>query len=124
MKAKLNQNDKLERERQHLKNALEEYVYEMRDKLDTCLRQYITDAERESFSKVLDDTESWIYNEGEDAKRSVISDRLNSLKGTGSRFLLRYTEADQRPSAINALSQSCEVRFSSSFVTCCFGRCI
>ena len=36
--------DKLEKERADAKNAVEEYVYDMRDKLATSLEQYITEA--------------------------------------------------------------------------------
>ena len=37
------QQDKLETEKQNVKNSLEEYVYEMRDKIETSLQQYISD---------------------------------------------------------------------------------
>ena len=37
-------NDRLEGERQHAKNAVEEYVYEIRDKLYGEYEQYISDA--------------------------------------------------------------------------------
>ena len=35
------QQDRLESERADAKNSLEEYVYEMRDKLETSLQEYI-----------------------------------------------------------------------------------
>ncbi|VDD74042.1 unnamed protein product [Mesocestoides corti] len=106
--AKLNQHDKIERERLHLKNALEAYVYEMRDKLETCLLQHTTVAERDSFKELLNETEDWIYGEGEDAKKSVISNRLDTLKQTGDRFCIRFSEFESRPLAIRALSNACE----------------
>ena len=36
--------DKLEKERVDAKNAVEEYVYEMRDKLSSALSQFMTEA--------------------------------------------------------------------------------
>lgn len=92
-----------------MKNALEEYVYHIREKLETSLCQHTTDVERESFGKLLTETEDWIYDEGEDAKRSVISQRLEELKKSGERFKLRYDETNARPAAINALSVACDV---------------
>ena len=109
VKAKLNHNDKVERERQHAKNSLEAYVYEMRNNLDTCLMQHTTETERDSFKRSLNETEDWIYNEGEDAKKSVISNRLDTLKEIGDRLMRRYVEFDKRPTAIKALTSTCEV---------------
>ncbi|VDM19763.1 unnamed protein product [Hydatigera taeniaeformis] len=106
--ARLNQSDMIERERQDLKNALEAYVYEMRSKLETCLQHYTTETERDSFNKALTDTEDWIYDEGEDAKKSTISKRLKALQQTGDRYCLRFAEADSRRPAIEALANSCE----------------
>nr|CUU98592.1 hypothetical transcript [Hymenolepis microstoma] len=106
--AKLNQSDTVERERQHMKNALEEYVYEMRSKLESALNQFTTEAERESFRKELNAAEEWVYGEGEDAKKSVISKRLEALKRLGDRFMLRFTEFENRTSAINGLTNACE----------------
>ncbi|KAL5104443.1 hypothetical protein TcWFU_003698 [Taenia crassiceps] len=106
--ARLNQSDAIERERQDLKNALEAYVYEMRGKLETCLQQHTTETERDSFNKVLTDTEDWIYGAGAEAKKSAFSKRLKDLQETGDRYYLRFTEADKRSSAINALTNSCE----------------
>ncbi|KAM3176602.1 hypothetical protein ACTXT7_006223 [Hymenolepis weldensis] len=106
--AKLNQNDVVERERQHMKNALEEYVYDMRSKLESTLNQFTTEAERESFRKELNDAEDWVYGEGEDAKKSTIYKRLEALKRLGDRFMLRFREFENRPSAINDLTNACE----------------
>ncbi|CDS41517.1 Heat shock 70 kDa protein 4 [Echinococcus multilocularis] len=89
--ARLNQSDKLERDRQHLMNELASYAYEMQRKLETCLQQYTTKRERDSFNKALTDT------------------RIGStMRQIGDRYYLRFTEADSRSSAINALANSCE----------------
>ncbi|VDN96877.1 unnamed protein product [Rodentolepis nana] len=106
--AKLNQSDAVERERQHMKNALEEYVYDMRGKLESTLNQFTTDVERESFRRELNAAEEWVYGEGEDAKKSIISKRLEALKQPGDRFMLRFTEFENRTSAINGLTNACE----------------
>ncbi|VDK33820.1 unnamed protein product [Taenia asiatica] len=106
--AKLNQSDAIEQERQDVQNALEAYVYEMRNKLDTCLQQHTTERERNSFNEALTNTEDWIYGEGAEAKKLDLSKRLTTLKKTGDRYYLRFTEAEKRSSAISALTNSCE----------------
>jgi len=73
--------DKKEKERSEAKNLVEEYVYDVRDKLSNEYEQFITEESRASFLQVLDETESWLYSdEAEDQMKSVYVDRLNSLK--------------------------------------------
>lgn len=73
--------DKKEKERSEAKNLVEEYVYDVRDKLSNEYEQFITEENKTSFMKVLDETESWLYSEeAEDQMKSVYVDRLNSLK--------------------------------------------
>ena len=52
----------------------------MRDKIHSSLEQYISEQDREQFSKVLGDTENWLYEEGEDCIKQVYVDKLTSLK--------------------------------------------
>lgn len=94
-----------------MKNALEEYVYDMRSKLDTCLDQFTTVAERNSFRTELDEAEGWVYGEGEDAKKTAISKRLKALQQHGDRYLVRFAEFENRCSAVNDLTMACEVLF-------------
>lgn len=104
--------DKLEKERNDAKNYVEEYVYEMRDKLQGVLENFVSEAvsvcmclfilkdtyatynwcffllieqcfsiqERDSFSLKLEDTENWLYEEGEDQQKQVYIDKLAELK--------------------------------------------
>lgn len=103
--------DKLEKERNDAKNYVEEYVYEMRDKLHGVLENFVSEAvsvcmclfihkdtyatykwcfllikqcfsiqERDSFSLKLEDTENWLYEEGEDQQKQVYIDKLAELK--------------------------------------------
>ncbi len=85
----------------------------MREKLETCLARHTSDAEREAFGSKLTETEDWIYDEGEDAKKSILAKRLEGLKQTGDRFKLRYSETEARPEAITALSNACEASFNA-----------
>nr|VZI44509.1 unnamed protein product [Spirometra erinaceieuropaei] len=105
--AKLDQQDKLERDRQHWKNSLEEYVYDLRSKLEGPLSQFVLKEERSNFSQQLTDAEDWVYGDGEFAKRSEIQQRLEELKSAGERYKKRMTESERRPGAVDTLSRAC-----------------
>lgn len=74
--------DRQEKERVDARNALEEYVYDLRAKLteDDQLATFITEADKEALCRTLDETEQWLYEEGEDCQRHVYSERLQRLK--------------------------------------------
>lgn len=74
--------DRQEKERVDARNALEEYVYDLRSKLseEDQLATFIAEADKEALCRTLDDTEIWLYEEGEDCTRQVYSERLMRLK--------------------------------------------
>lgn len=94
--------DKLEKDRADAKNAVEEYVYDMRDRLYGALEQYVEEKQRIDFSSILSDVENWLYDEGEDQMKQVYIDKLASLKKLGNPICHRYQEAMERPGAFQA----------------------
>uniref|UniRef100_A0A8C0VKQ7 Heat shock protein family A (Hsp70) member 4 n=1 Tax=Cyanistes caeruleus TaxID=156563 RepID=A0A8C0VKQ7_CYACU len=72
--------DKLEKERNDAKNAVEEYVYEMRDKLCGVYEKFVSEDDRNSFTLKLEDTEIWLYEDGEDQPKQIYIDKLAELK--------------------------------------------
>uniref|UniRef100_A0A8C1A8L0 Heat shock protein 4 like n=1 Tax=Cyprinus carpio carpio TaxID=630221 RepID=A0A8C1A8L0_CYPCA len=72
--------DKLEKERNDAKNAVEEYVYELRDKLCSIYERYVTEDESNRLTIMLEDTENWLYEEGEDQEKEIYQDKLFELK--------------------------------------------
>ncbi|KAK3524482.1 hypothetical protein QTP70_029289 [Hemibagrus guttatus] len=97
--------DKLEKERNDAKNGVEEYVYEMRDKLHGVLEKFLSEADRDAFSLKLEDTENWLYEEGEDQQKQVYIDKLTELKKLGQPVQERAIEAEERPKAFEELGQ-------------------
>ena len=63
--------DKQEIDRANAKNALEEYVYETRDKLSGPLEKFIKESDLDAFRAQLTQTEDWLYDEGEEETRAV-----------------------------------------------------
>lgn len=97
--------DKLEKERNDAKNYVEEYVYEMREKLHGVLENFVSEADRDSFSLKLEDTENWLYEDGEDQQKQVYIDKLAELKKLGEPIQRRYMEAEERPKALDELGR-------------------
>lgn len=94
--------DRQEKERADARNALEEYVYELRGKLSSEeeLGQYVLENDRDGLVRQLDDMENWLYEEGEDCNRQVYQDKLSELKAKGEPIQNRRIENELRPIVI------------------------
>ncbi|XP_069002129.1 heat shock 70 kDa protein 4a isoform X2 [Embiotoca jacksoni] len=101
--------DKLEKERNDAKNNVEEYVYDMRDKLHGALEKFVNEGDRDSFSLKLEDMENWLYEEGEDQQKQVYIDKLAELKKFGQPIHERYMEAEERPKAFEELGRQIQM---------------
>uniref|UniRef100_A0A4W3IFQ4 Heat shock protein 4a n=1 Tax=Callorhinchus milii TaxID=7868 RepID=A0A4W3IFQ4_CALMI len=97
--------DKLEKERNDAKNAVEEYVYESREKLCGKYEQFVSEDEQSKLSRLLEDTENWLYEDGEDQPKQVYIDKLNELKNLGQPIQERYQEFEERPKAFDELGR-------------------
>ena len=86
-----------------MRNHLETYVYDMRAALDTIgnYRQFMKDDARENFLQLLNETENWIYDEGESAAKDVYKQKLEHLEQFGEPVKLRYRFHDVFPFKIN-----------------------
>uniref|UniRef100_A0AAQ4R6B4 Heat shock protein 4b n=1 Tax=Gasterosteus aculeatus aculeatus TaxID=481459 RepID=A0AAQ4R6B4_GASAC len=108
--------DKLEKERNDAKNYVEEYVYEMRDKLHGVLEKFVSESVN-ALSLKLEDTENWLYEDGEDQPKQVYIDKLTELKKLGQPIKERYTEAEMRPKAFEELGKQIQqyMKFVEAF---------
>ncbi|XP_058698549.1 heat shock protein 105 kDa isoform X2 [Poecile atricapillus] len=95
--------DKLEKERNDAKNAVEEYVYEFRDKLSGPYEKFVCEKDLQGFSALLAETEGWLYEEGEDEAKQVYVEKLEDLKKLGTPIEMRYQEAEERPRLLQEL---------------------
>ncbi|CAG8514047.1 4047_t:CDS:2 [Racocetra persica] len=98
--------DKLVADTETQKNALEEYVYDTRSKVETIYSEYVNPNVKDKFLQLLNDTESWLYDEGEDASKSVYVEKFDQLKTYGGPIAERYREAEERPKAEQSLRES------------------
>ena len=57
--------DMIYHEASQLKNSLEQYIYTTKEKLDSQLKGYYTDKERQDLTKFMDELMAWLYSEDE-----------------------------------------------------------
>uniref|UniRef100_A0A8C5X345 Heat shock 70 kDa protein 4L n=1 Tax=Malurus cyaneus samueli TaxID=2593467 RepID=A0A8C5X345_9PASS len=105
---KMMMQDKLEKERNDAKNAVEEYVYEFRDKLCGVFEKFITEEVR-LLTLMLEDTENWLYEDGEDQPKQVYMDKLQELKKFGQPIQERCMEHEERPKVLNELGKKIQL---------------
>lgn len=89
LQGKMITNDRQEEARVDAKNALEEYVYDLRGKLcdDSQLSPFVTESDRKSLSEQLNDVVSWLYEDGEDCNRQIYADKLEQLRVNISEYI-------------------------------------
>lgn len=63
--------DSLQRATDEAKNALEEYVYMLRSKVSGECADFVKSDDRDALISELNSMEDWLYEDGEDEKKSV-----------------------------------------------------
>lgn len=102
--------DRIVRETADMRNELESYIYDMRDKIvsESQLGSFGTDAEKDAFAKKNEEIENWLYEDGFDATKSVYAAKLQELKKLGGPIETRAAEAYERPDAVASLQKNVE----------------
>ncbi|XP_077587069.1 heat shock 70 kDa protein 4L [Stigmatopora nigra] len=97
--------DKQVKEANDAKNSVEEYVYDLRNKLCGIYEKYITEEDSNRLTLLLEDTENWLYEEGEDQTKNVYVEKLDALKNLGQPIQERHREHEDRPKAFEELGK-------------------
>lgn len=102
--------DRVVKETADMRNELESYVYDMRDKIisESQLKPFCTPAEVTSLSASLETCENWLYEDGFDAVKSVYAEELSKLKKIGDPIEYRMRESGSRPNAFEVLKRTLE----------------
>ncbi|CAL8082052.1 unnamed protein product [Orchesella dallaii] len=101
--------DRNEKDRLDSRNALEEYVYDLREKLDMELNGFVEDGERQKLSETLTSLENWLYEDGSDEKKEVYVQKLEELKCRGEPIKERRIESEDRPRAMKEVEISLQL---------------
>mmetsp|Transcript_8840 Transcript_8840/g.24480 ORF Transcript_8840/g.24480 Transcript_8840/m.24480 type:complete len:803 (+) Transcript_8840:68-2476(+) len=93
--------DRVVKETADMRNELESYIYDMRDKIisESHLGPYGTADEKDAYTKLNEQTENWLYEDGFDATKKVYAEKLAALKKLGSPLEKRQAEATGRSAA-------------------------
>jgi len=99
--------DKLVAETEDRKNALEEYIYDARDKIDGQWSAFMPAGDKDGFRSLLTAAEDWLYSEeGEDATKSAYVAKLDELKKVGDPVQFRFRETEERPRALKVIRET------------------
>ncbi|PPQ81030.1 hypothetical protein CVT24_013291 [Panaeolus cyanescens] len=99
--------DKLVMDTEDRKNALEEYVYDMRGKLDERYNAFAKPEEKSALMAALQEAEDWLYSEeGEDATKSAYVAKIDALRALGDPISFRYKQVDDRQKAVASLRET------------------
>lgn len=103
--------DQNEKERVDVRNALEETIYELRDKLaeEGQLAPYVVASERETICGQLQDLENWLYEEGEDCEKDQYATKLADLRTVSAPIKARSAEREQQPAEFSALGHAIQM---------------
>ena len=102
--------DRIVQETSDMRNELESYIYDMRDKITSSshLADFATEKEKETFTTKQEAIENWLYEDGFDATKSVYAEKLAELKSLGGPIEARYNEGQGRASALSSLQSNLE----------------
>ncbi|KAM0899959.1 hypothetical protein ACQ4PT_020965 [Festuca glaucescens] len=95
--------DRVMEETKEKKNAVEAYVYDMRNKLYEKYNDFVTSEDKETLMAKLQEVEDWLYEDGEDETKGVYLAKLEELKKVGGPIELRYKESEERGTALEQL---------------------
>uniref|UniRef100_A0A7N0UWN3 Uncharacterized protein n=1 Tax=Kalanchoe fedtschenkoi TaxID=63787 RepID=A0A7N0UWN3_KALFE len=95
--------DRVMEETKDKKNAVEAYVYDMRNKLYDKYQDFVTEADRDALISKLQEVEDWLYEDGEDETKGVYVAKLEELKKQGDPIEERFKEFSERGTVVEQL---------------------
>ncbi|KAM0797313.1 putative heat shock protein Hsp88 [Usnea florida] len=84
--------DKLVADTEDKKNELESYIYELRSKIDDQYSEFANDEEKSKLKEKLEQSEDWLYDEGEDATRGVYVAKMDEIRFIAGPIVGRYQD--------------------------------
>lgn len=84
--------DKLVADTEDKKNELETYIYDLRAKIDDQYAEFANDDEKAKLKEKLEQSEDWLYDEGEDATRGVYISKMDEIRFVAGPIVGRYMD--------------------------------
>ena len=102
--------DKLVAETEDRKNALEEYIYTLRGKLDEEYAEFASDAEKAKLKDMLTKAEDWLYDEGFDSIKAKYIAKYEELASLGNVIRGRYlAKQEEKKQALRAKEEAAKM---------------
>ncbi|KAL8673263.1 MAG: hypothetical protein Q9168_002301 [Polycauliona sp. 1 TL-2023] len=84
--------DKLVADTEDKKNELESYIYELRGKIDDQYAEFASEDEKTKLKEKLEQSEEWLYDEGDDATRGVYVAKMDEIRFVAGPIVGRYQD--------------------------------
>ncbi|KAI9715825.1 MAG: adenyl-nucleotide exchange factor sse1 [Chrysothrix sp. TS-e1954] len=100
--------DKLVADTEDKKNELESRIYELRSKIDEQYAEFANDEEKAKVREKCEQTEDWLYDEGEDATKAVYVSKIEELNFSAGPIIQRYNDKieEERQAVIRAQEEA------------------
>ncbi|XP_063729386.1 heat shock 70 kDa protein 4-like [Symsagittifera roscoffensis] len=93
----------IEKEKADSKNALEEYILDLRRQIDEELSEYIKESAADDLKSLLFRAEDWLFEEGENVDKTVYMKKLEEMRKLGNPVITRKIEFETRPTVLEKL---------------------
>ncbi|KAK6343539.1 adenyl-nucleotide exchange factor sse1 [Orbilia blumenaviensis] len=87
--------DKLVADTEDRKNALEEYIYEMRSKIDDQYADFASESEKSKLRDMLEAAENWLYEDGDDTTKAAYVAKHEELRSVAGPIVQRYNDKEE-----------------------------
>ncbi|KAF2727519.1 heat shock protein Hsp88 [Polyplosphaeria fusca] len=84
--------DKLVADTEHMKNELESFIYELKDKILDVYAEFASDDEKSKLNAKLETIEDWLYDEGDDATKAQYVNKMEEIRSIAGPIIQRYND--------------------------------
>jgi hypothetical protein len=109
--------DMIFREASSYKNSLEQYIYTIKEKLDSKLKGYYIDSERQNLTQFMDKLMEWLYSEDEKLyDMTTLKEKSKDMKQIGDEIYKRnelWTELENNFNIYNSTLNEIETQYKT-----------
>ncbi|PNS16956.1 Heat shock protein hsp88 [Sphaceloma murrayae] len=100
--------DKLVADTEDKKNELESFIYDLRGKIDEQYSEFASDEEKAKVRAKLEQSEDWLYDDGEDATKAVYIAKIEEIRSAAGPIIQRYNDkvAEEQEAARKAQEEA------------------
>jgi heat shock protein len=108
LESQLTADDKLVADTEDRKNTLEEYIYDIRGKIDDLYADFASEQEKATLREKADAAEEWLYGDGDDATKAQYIAKYEELASIGNVIRGRYLSKIEEERQAKVAAQEAE----------------